>query len=178
MITLKRRLPLSELRCTGQDCTLRDTCLRHLDSGQPHYPTLAFMLHPPVAYDDGEAFCDEYEVNDLREVEATAPPIIHLNVSDEKCDWHEPFVKIEDQSEVTWSPEPALTVAIEYIRADIHAAEVERLDQEVKTLTAERERLNKALEQAVAYLKEGKAKFAPSTTNSLVDDFIAKWENR
>jgi len=90
------------------------------------------MLHPPVAYDDGEAFCDEYEVNDLREVEATAPPTIYLNVSDERCDWGEPFVKVEDQSEVSWSPEPALTVAIEYIRKDIYDADLNRAREEAK----------------------------------------------
>lgn len=46
-----------------------------------------------------------------------------------------------------WYVEPDGKDDVEYIRADIYAAEVDRLDQEVKTLTAERERLNKALEQ-------------------------------
>ena len=35
--------------------------------------------------------------------------------------------------------------------------------------------LEAALIQAAQYLREGKAKFAPNTTNSFVDDFIEKW---
>jgi hypothetical protein len=38
------------------------------------------------------------------------------------------------------------------------------------------EKLRADLQIAVQYLKEGKIKFAPNTTNSFVDDFIAKHE--
>lgn len=42
----------------------------------------------------------------------------------------------------------------------------------------ERDEIKAALTQAVDYLKQGKAKFAPNTTNSFVDDFIAKWDKK
>lgn len=34
------------------------------------------------------------------------------------------------------------------------------------------------IQQAVDYLKEGKAKFTSNTTNSFVDDFIKKWDRK
>lgn len=37
--------------------------------------------------------------------------------------------------------------------------------------------LNDEFRKAVKFLREGKAKFTPSTTNSFVDDFLHKWEN-
>jgi hypothetical protein len=38
--------------------------------------------------------------------------------------------------------------------------------------------LEAGIAEAVQYLREGKAKFAPHTDNSLVDRFIEKWEAR
>jgi len=40
------------------------------------------------------------------------------------------------------------------------------------------EKLREAFDQAVQYLKEGKAQFTPHTTNSFVDDFIKKWDKQ
>lgn len=39
------------------------------------------------------------------------------------------------------------------------------------------EDLRRGLIQAVKYLIEGKAKYAPNTTNSFVDDFIKKYRS-
>jgi hypothetical protein len=44
----------------------------------------------------------------------------------------------------------------------------------IEDLLSERDALKAKLEKAVQYLKEGKARFAPGTTNSFVDDFIAE----
>jgi hypothetical protein len=41
---------------------------------------------------------------------------------------------------------------------------------------SENAKLKEAVAQAVQYLKEGKAKFAPNTDNSLVDRFIENWQ--
>ena len=35
----------------------------------------------------------------------------------------------------------------------------------------------RALKEAVAFLRQGKAQFAPTTTNSLVDGFLEKWKD-
>ncbi len=40
------------------------------------------------------------------------------------------------------------------------------------------ERLRKDLSEAVRYLRAAKKQFAPNTTNSLVDDFLAKIDAR
>ena len=46
-------------------------------------------------------------------------------------------------------------------------------EQSLAVVTAERDDLKNKLDIAINYLKQGKARFAPSTTNSLVDEFIA-----
>lgn len=49
-------------------------------------------------------------------------------------------------------------------------------DEEVTELKKENTRLKAKLSEAVQYLREGKAKFAPEVTNSLVDDFLKSYE--
>jgi len=49
-------------------------------------------------------------------------------------------------------------------------------DGAVLTLAQDLHEARLELQKAVKYLKEGKAKFAPNTTNSFVDEFIAKHE--
>lgn len=56
--------------------------------------------------------------------------------------------------------------------------ESDRLNKELCEKDVEIMKLKEELRLAVKYLKEGKAKFAPSTTNSFVDDFIAKHEDK
>lgn len=46
----------------------------------------------------------------------------------------------------------------------------------IDTLAEEVRRLEKLLAEAIQYLREGKNKFAPHTTNSFVDDFLARNE--
>ena len=45
-------------------------------------------------------------------------------------------------------------------------------------LLRERDDLKSLLEEAVSYLRQGKAKFAPNTTNSHVDIFLARFALR
>lgn len=47
--------------------------------------------------------------------------------------------------------------------------------QTILALTAEVQRLEADLAEAIGYLRQGKAQFAPNTTNSLVDDFLARF---
>ena len=48
----------------------------------------------------------------------------------------------------------------------------------IKNYEKEITELKVALGTAIKYLKEGKKKFAKHTTNSLVDDFLEKWEEK
>jgi len=59
-------------------------------------------------------------------------------------------------------------------------AEYENLPSGMRSakLHVENESLRELLQLAVQYLKEGKAKFRPNTTNSFVDDFIAKHDTK
>lgn len=71
-----------------------------------------------------------------------------------------------------------------------HNAEVERLKEKVEQLKFNNERFMQSnqrlglevnellsfLERAMRYIKEGKQKFAPNTTNSLVDELIQDYE--
>jgi len=50
------------------------------------------------------------------------------------------------------------------------------LSKHLDSMAAERDALRAKLAKAVQYLKEGKARFSPHTTNSFVDDFIAENE--
>jgi hypothetical protein len=43
-------------------------------------------------------------------------------------------------------------------------------------LLDERDELKQDLHKAIKFLREGKAKFAPTTTNSFVDDLLKKYE--
>lgn len=56
-----------------------------------------------------------------------------------------------------------------------HEGEVALLEQEIKQLTAEKILLQHVVNQAVEIIREGKRKFAPNTTNSLVDDFLERY---
>jgi len=47
---------------------------------------------------------------------------------------------------------------------------------ELLRLRGERDRLQERLKTAVQYLREGKIRFTPGTTNSFVDDFIAAYD--
>jgi hypothetical protein len=47
--------------------------------------------------------------------------------------------------------------------------------QDCLDLIRERDELKEQLAEAVSYLREGKAKFAPTTTNSHVDVFLAQY---
>lgn len=64
--------------------------------------------------------------------------------------------------------------APEYLRlqkdTQLHGI-ADMIETQIKTMQYLREDIQKA----VQYLREGKAKFAPETTNSLVDDLIAKY---
>jgi hypothetical protein len=61
-----------------------------------------------------------------------------------------------------------------YIDAfDLQAIKIMRLFEENKELSV----LRTALKTACQHLYEGKIQFAPNTTNSHVDDFLAKWWN-
>lgn len=44
----------------------------------------------------------------------------------------------------------------------------------IDTLAEEVRRLEGLLVEAIMYLRQGKAKFAPHTTNSFVDEFLAR----
>jgi hypothetical protein len=59
-----------------------------------------------------------------------------------------------------------------------HAQTVKNLFCRVTKAEAEVERLRSDLSEAVRYLREAKEKFTPNTTNSLVDDFLAKIDDR
>ena len=50
-----------------------------------------------------------------------------------------------------------------------------RLMDERDRLSKELAKAREAISEAVKYLQEGKARFAPDTTNSFVDEFIEKW---
>ena len=54
-----------------------------------------------------------------------------------------------------------------------HVAEALVMDH--KDLKKERDRALAMLKKAAQYLREGKAKFAPNTTNSFVDDWLAEY---
>ena len=76
--------------------------------------------------------------------------------------------------------EAAMKASIEAMeKRDIEVKNLcdEVLEWEVMRLQAENHRLTKLLDEAVKYLKQGKAQFAPNTTNSLVDTFIDRCED-
>lgn len=56
--------------------------------------------------------------------------------------------------------------------ADGYPKMAEESLNQIAVLKDENERLRKRLDEAVDYLKQGKARFAPTTTNSFVDDFL------
>ena len=55
---------------------------------------------------------------------------------------------------------------------------IEDLICDWRTFRAENERLKSVLALAVQYLREGKLKFAPDTTNSVVDIFLKDYASR
>jgi hypothetical protein len=56
--------------------------------------------------------------------------------------------------------------------------EIERNVNNVWMADMEIARLTTELEKAIGYLREGKRKFAPTTTNSEVDCFLVKYEKK
>jgi hypothetical protein len=52
----------------------------------------------------------------------------------------------------------------------------EHFEREYYLRGDEIDRLNELLSEAVLYLRQGKAKFAPHTTNSNVDEFLSKFD--
>lgn len=55
--------------------------------------------------------------------------------------------------------------------------EVDIMTRKLAVITTERDDLQRKLNTAVSYLKTGKAKFSPHTTNSLVDEFIDDFDD-
>lgn len=65
---------------------------------------------------------------------------------------------------------------------DLAITEYEHLEKRIEAQTevfakvvGERNELREDLDKALQYLREGKAKFRPHTTNSLVDDLLEKY---
>jgi len=53
---------------------------------------------------------------------------------------------------------------------------IRRLAEMNLALAKKNRELKEQLKQAVQYLREGKAKFTPNTTNSFVDEFLKRHE--
>jgi hypothetical protein len=132
----KAEAELAALRAGDMVLVPKEPTQKMISAGDTQMPDVAWdtrdslrdawacmLAAAPVA--DGKA----QEPVKLRVIDATAPREIYLNVSDEPDDAAEPWNDSWD-NETTWCQDPALSVNVKYIRADLAATTVPEIAKE------------------------------------------------